>query len=123
MLETDLIAGEDSIIVLPDILYGSDSLRRTKILIIDDEPRDVQFLERILRRVRIENFRSTMDSGSALSLFKNFQPDLVLIEKPFSRASLLTTVYRVLRQNDSATATTLGRSIGPLSKGKEAGSQ
>jgi DNA-binding response OmpR family regulator len=80
MAEPDLITGADSIIVVPDILYGDDSLRRTKILIIDDEPRDVRFLERILRRVRIENFRSKMDSASALSLFKEFQPDLVLID-------------------------------------------
>jgi signal transduction histidine kinase len=79
MAETNLITGPESIIVVPDILYGDDSLRRTKILIIDDEPRDLQFLERILRRVRIENFRSTMDSGSALTLFKEFQPDMVLI--------------------------------------------
>jgi signal transduction histidine kinase len=80
LAETDLISGAESIIVVPDILYGDDSLRRTKILIIDDEPRDVEFLERILRRIRIENFRSTMDSGSALSLFKDFPPDLVLID-------------------------------------------
>jgi signal transduction histidine kinase len=80
MAEFDLTSGAESIIVVPDILYGDDSLRRTKILIIDDEPGDVQFLERILRRVRIETFRSTMDSDSALSLFKEFQPDLVLID-------------------------------------------
>jgi putative two-component system response regulator len=79
MTEPDSANGAESIIVVPDILYGDDSLRRTKILIIDDEPRDVQFLEHILRRIRIENFRSTMDSGMALFLFKDFQPDLVLI--------------------------------------------
>jgi len=78
--EPDLITGEESIIVVPDILYGDESLRRTKILIIDDELPYVRFLERILIRVRIENFRSTTDSGEALSLFKKFQPDLVLID-------------------------------------------
>jgi signal transduction histidine kinase len=80
MEEPDLITGEKSIIVVPDILYGDDSLRRTKILIIDDELPYVRFLERILRRVRIDNFRSTEDSGTALSLFQEFQPDLVLID-------------------------------------------
>src|SRR3984893_16340846 len=80
MAEPDLTAGEQSIIVVPDILYGDDSLRRTKILIIDDELPCVRFLERILRRVRIENFKSTTDSGAALSLFQKFQPDLVLID-------------------------------------------
>ena len=80
MAEPDLINSEDSIIVVPDILYGDDSLRRTKVLIVDDELSNVHFLERILLRVRIENFRSTTDSATALSLFKQFRPDLVLID-------------------------------------------
>src|ERR1700722_14448803 len=79
MREPALIAGEESIIIVPDILYGTDSLRRTKILIIDHELTDLHFLERILRRVRIENFRSTTDSRAALVLFHEFRPDLVLI--------------------------------------------
>jgi signal transduction histidine kinase len=80
MLEIDLTAGEESIIVLPDILYGSDSLRRTKILIVENELVNLQFLERILRRMRIENFRSTTNSRTALSLFQEFRPDLVLVD-------------------------------------------
>lgn len=80
MRQPELIAGEQSIIVVPDMLYGTDSLCRTKILIIDRELPDLQFLERILRRVRIENFRSTTDSRAALALFKEFRPDLVLID-------------------------------------------
>ena len=80
MVEPELINGEESIIVVPDIIYGNDSLRRTKILIIDEELSNVQLLERILRRVRIENFRSTTNSQTALSLFQEFRPDLVLID-------------------------------------------
>jgi signal transduction histidine kinase len=95
MVEPDLITGEESIIVVPDILYGDDSLRRTKILIIDDEPRDLQFLERILLRIRIENFRSTMDSGSALTLFKEFQPDLVLINWLMADANGRTVIEQL----------------------------
>jgi signal transduction histidine kinase len=79
MRQPALVAGEESIIVVPDILYGTDSLRRTKILIIDHELPDLHFLERILRRVRNENFRSTTDSRAALSLFQEFRPDLVVI--------------------------------------------
>jgi signal transduction histidine kinase len=80
MAKPDSITGEESIIVVPEILYGDDSLRRTKILIIDDELPYVRFLERILLRVRIENFKSTTDSSAALDLFQKFQPDLVLID-------------------------------------------
>jgi signal transduction histidine kinase len=80
MMEAEISAREESIVVVPDILCGSDSWRRTKILIVDDELTDVQFLERILRRVGIENLMSTTDSRSTLSLFQEFQPDLVLID-------------------------------------------
>jgi signal transduction histidine kinase len=80
LIESDIKTNEDSIIVVPDILYGNDSLQRTKILIVDDESSEVQLLERILRRVRIQNFRSTTDSREALAVFQEFRPDLVLID-------------------------------------------
>ena len=80
MREAELSDGEESIIVVPDILCGNDYWRRTKILIVDTELPNVQFLERILRRVRIENLMSTTDSRAALSLFQEFRPDLVLID-------------------------------------------
>ncbi len=78
--EADFSAGRESIIVVPDNLFGNDSLRRTKILIVDRELPIVRFLERILRRLRIENFMSATDSATALSLFREFRPDLVLID-------------------------------------------
>jgi signal transduction histidine kinase len=80
MMEADLNTGEKSIIVVPDLLYGNNSWRRTKILVVDDELPNLQFLERILKQVRIESFRSTTDSRKALSLFKEFRPDLVLVD-------------------------------------------
>src|ERR1700736_2596120 len=80
MCEPDLSAGEDSTIFVPDILSGNDSFRRAKILIVARELPNLQFLEHILQRVRIQNFRSTTDSLTALSLFQEFRPDLVLID-------------------------------------------
>jgi signal transduction histidine kinase len=79
MREPELSTGEESILVVPDILYGADPFRLTKILIVE-EPSNVGVLERILHRVRIENIASTTDAGGALALFKEFQPDLVLID-------------------------------------------
>jgi len=49
MREAELSSGEESIIVVPDILYGNDSWRRTKILIIDD---DKSFREALAESVR-----------------------------------------------------------------------
>jgi signal transduction histidine kinase len=95
MLEIDLNAGEDSIIVLPDILYGSDSLRRTKILIVENELVNLHFLERILRRMRIQNFRSTTNSRTALSLFQEFRPDLVLVDWLIADVNERTVVEQI----------------------------
>jgi signal transduction histidine kinase len=80
MREPDLSTGENSIIVVPDILSENDSFRRIKILIADGELSNVKLLERILRRVRMQNFRSTTDSPKALSIFQEFRPDLVLVD-------------------------------------------
>ncbi len=95
MLEIDVIAGEDSIIVLPDILSGRDSLCRTKILIVENELVNLQFLERILRRMRIENFRSTTNSRTALSLFQEFRPDLVLVDWLIADVNERTVVEQI----------------------------
>ena len=55
-------------------------LRRLKILIIDDEPSDVELLGRCLAHERFENFISTTDPARAVELFQEFRPDLVLID-------------------------------------------
>ena len=51
------------------------------------ELRNVRFLERILRRLRIANFLSATDSSAALSLFQEFRPDLVLIDWVMAHAN------------------------------------
>jgi CheY-like chemotaxis protein len=58
----------------------SDALRRLKILIVDDQPSDVELLERCLAEEQFENFISTTDSGRAIELFQELRPDLVLID-------------------------------------------
>jgi PleD family two-component response regulator len=47
----------------------SDALRRLKILIVDDQPSDVELLERCLAEEQFENFISTTDSGRAIEPF------------------------------------------------------
>ena len=57
----------------PDIL-------NSKILIIDDEPVNVELLEQILLREGFEQLMSTTESDRALEVFQHFQPDLVLLD-------------------------------------------
>ena len=61
-------------------LFPSDAqLCGAKILIVDDESADVRLLEWTLRLVKFANIRTMTDSAQALDAFKEFQPDLVLL--------------------------------------------
>jgi putative two-component system response regulator len=51
-----------------------------RILIIDDDEAIISLLERILRRGGYENVRSATDARLALPLFREFEPDLVLMD-------------------------------------------
>jgi len=55
-------------------------LKAAKILIIDDEPANVQLLEQVLAQGGYVNYRSTTDSRHALPVFQEFGPDLVLLD-------------------------------------------
>lgn len=51
-----------------------------RILIIDDEQFNVRLLERVLEHLGGVEWRSTMDPREAVSMFAEFQPDLVLTD-------------------------------------------
>ena len=51
-----------------------------KILIIDDEDADIRVLEWALGQAKFPNFRSVKDSTQALKEFKQFHPDIVLLD-------------------------------------------
>ncbi len=55
-------------------------LNQARILIIDDEPSNVRLLERILDLQETKEVRSSTDSRAALSMFLEFEPDLVLLD-------------------------------------------
>ncbi len=56
------------------------TLPPAKILVIDDEPSNVRLLERILEHFGGLEWRCTTDPREAISLFAEFQPDLVLTD-------------------------------------------
>ena len=53
---------------------------KAKILIVDDEERNISLLEDILDSEGYTNFKSILDSRKALAMYKEFQPDLVLLD-------------------------------------------
>ncbi|HLJ14679.1 MAG TPA: HD domain-containing phosphohydrolase [Bryobacteraceae bacterium] len=56
------------------------SLTVSKILIVDDEWPNVHLLDRFLQEAGFTNLRYTTDPTQALGLYKEFQPDLVLLD-------------------------------------------
>ncbi len=51
-----------------------------RILIVDDEVANVRLLERLLERGGYTDLRSTTESRQVVPLFREFQPDLVLLD-------------------------------------------
>jgi signal transduction histidine kinase len=67
--------------VNPDPITGlSQGLQSSKILVIDDEEPNVRLLERVLRRAKYTNIRSTTDPREVATIVQEFQPDLILTD-------------------------------------------
>src|SRR5437879_3421374 len=57
-----------------------NSQRSAKILIVDDQDANLRLLERILKQDGYSNYRSLSDSRQAVSVCREFQPDLLLLD-------------------------------------------
>lgn len=57
-----------------------DELRRSRILIVEDQEANIRFLKRLLKRSGYEHVRAVQDPRLAKSTFQEFQPDLVLLD-------------------------------------------
>ena len=56
-----------------------------KILIIDDEPGNVQILERVLKGADFKNVISITDSLKAVETYQEYRPDLILLDLKMPR--------------------------------------
>ncbi|MGG6898987.1 response regulator [Rhizobium sp. BR 315] len=57
-----------------------DNLRRSTILIVDDEPANVALLERLLKREGFTELLTTTQPREALRLFREHPVDLILLD-------------------------------------------
>jgi CheY-like chemotaxis protein len=69
-----------------------------RILIVDDEPANVQLLERILARANFTSVSRTLDSRAVLERLESFRPDLILLDLHMPHLD----GFGVLRQLQSA---------------------
>jgi putative two-component system response regulator len=60
--------------MLGDQVFGA------RVLIVDDEPEDIATLKEVLLSGGFKRVISTTDSSEALSLYKEFHPDIVLVD-------------------------------------------
>src|SRR5262245_32066985 len=61
-------------------MTAPDTLTRSRILIVDDEPVNVRLLERMLNDAGYLNLQSTTDPRQVPALYHTFQPDLILLD-------------------------------------------
>src|SRR6188474_791528 len=54
--------------------------KNARILIVDDEPVNVDLLRRVLERAGFTRIESTNDSREAVDLYVRFRPDLILLD-------------------------------------------
>lgn len=59
---------------------GETALRPARILLVDDEPSNVQVLSRALYRAGFSSLKSTLDPRQVLQLYQEFEPDLILLD-------------------------------------------
>lgn len=55
-------------------------LKHARILLVDDEPQNVRYLQDVLRWAGYERIEGTTDSKQAFPTFLRFQPDLVVLD-------------------------------------------
>jgi DNA-binding response OmpR family regulator len=61
-------------------MITAEKIRNAKILIIDDEPANIMVLEETLKQSGHTAIKTTTDPREALATFKEYQPDLVLLD-------------------------------------------
>lgn len=59
---------------------SDEAIQRARILLVDDEPQNVRYLEDVLRWAGFERIESATEAKQALPLFLRFRPDLVVLD-------------------------------------------
>lgn len=70
----------DALLDRPSISMADTSVQPGRILIIDDQDNNVRILERTLRKAGYDALFSTTDPRTAITLFLEHHPDLVLLD-------------------------------------------
>jgi signal transduction histidine kinase len=72
----------------------NSTLKNAKILIVDDQPSNVEILQELLEIAGYQDVISTNDSREVIDLYKSYQPDLILLDLSMPHL----TGYEVMEQ-------------------------
>jgi putative two-component system response regulator len=56
------------------------SYKHARVLIVDDEPNNVDLLRRVLQRAGLSKIETTCDPREAVAIYVRFRPDLILLD-------------------------------------------
>ncbi len=77
-----------------------DALKKSTIMMVDDEPITSEILQTFLEDAGYQNFISTSDSTKAVELIKDSQPDVVLLDLVMPEVSGFE-ILSILRSNEN----------------------
>jgi putative two-component system response regulator len=76
--------------------------RPAKILVIDDQEQNIKLLTRILVKAGYEHIRWTTNAGEALSIYTEFNPDLVLLDVHMREKDGFQVLEEIVSHNGNA---------------------
>jgi signal transduction histidine kinase len=82
---------------------AGDAVKRARVLIIDDQPTNIELIETVLKQLGITEIRAVTDSRLAVEAMRELKPDLILLDlvMPFlSGFDLLQMLGAIIPQDE-----------------------
>ncbi|MEO7274198.1 MAG: HD domain-containing phosphohydrolase [Vicinamibacterales bacterium] len=86
---------------IPEMMQ-STAFKQARILIVDDEPANVELLKRLLERSGFMHLHSTNDPREAAPMFKALAPDLVLLDLHMPHMDGLQVIVELKSMGDES---------------------
>src|SRR2546427_6674944 len=79
----------------------AQTFRRSRIMIVDDEPAMVRLLEQLLERAGYTHLRSTTDPREVPTHYREFRPDLIMLDLRMPHLDGVQVLERLKRETSA----------------------